>query len=298
MVQGIQGQNRQQIQKALKRGAKAVLMSRGMNPSTRRGNKELENLLNQLGRKSYASVEDAIRMGEALGWEIVKLSEKRNQKNLDASVIRQVAESGNLLSELTPNSDGAQQHIESLTSEISVNIDMKQGASPIEKTPTVTVTGQEGNAASETTESQTVKVKSEPVVAEDDDFAATTADLESDPPLPTSVSEAVAAVSPPRQPDGAEMDSEAEEEPAAVDADTVEDLQSATLASTSPGDAEGQGTSNDDSDLGLSVASKGTEGVEDLDEDENNESEDFVEESVSVASKLSGEETEIASARK
>lgn len=238
MVQNIQNQSRQQqVQKALKRGAKAVLMSRGMNPSTRRGNKELDNLLDQLGQKSYASVEDAIRMGEALGWEIVKLSEKRNQKNLDASVLRQVAESGNLLSELTPNTDDAQ-HIESLTSEISVDIDMKQGASPIEKTPTVTVTGQEGKAApteSTPTEasSQTNKVKSEPVVQQEDNFGATAADIESDPPLAKSVSEAVAAVSPERQPDGAEMDSEAEEEAAIVDADKVEDLQSATLASPS-----------------------------------------------------------------
>ncbi|HEY9880829.1 MAG TPA: hypothetical protein V6D29_20385 [Leptolyngbyaceae cyanobacterium] len=294
MVQGVPSQNRQQIQKALKRGAKAVLMSRGMNPSTRRGNKELENLLNQLGQKSYASVEDAIRMGEALGWEIVKLSEKRNQKNLDASVIRQVAESGNLLSELTPNSDKDQPQVESLESGIKVEIDMKQGASPIEKTPEVHVSGQAANttssgASSAGSSGKENKVTSEPVSAkgQEDNFAATVGDVEDEIPAPKSISHAETITGVNRAPDGQDMDSEAPEEAAAADADEVEDVLPEP-------DAKTEGL---DADVSVSVASKGSEGVDDSDEGEN--AEDFVrEEAVSVASKVSGEDPEIMQARR
>lgn len=252
MVQNNQLQGNQ-TRKALKRGAKAVLMSRGMNPSTKRGNKELEMLLDGLAKKSYASLEDAIRMGEAVGWEIVKLSERRNQTNLDASVIRQVAQSGDLFAMTMPQAEADHDQANAVDSEVSVDINMKRGASPIEKTPEISISGQASEQASESSpaaSSQENVVKSEPVAPpSQDDDAATAADIESDAPLPGSLSEALEVVTPARATDGADMDSEAEEEAAAVDADDVEEVLPEPNAS-------GQSKLGADDDVTLSVPSK------------------------------------------
>ena len=295
MVQNQQPQKRQ-TQRALRQGAKAVLISRGMNPSTRRGNRELEMLLDKLAQKSYASAEDALHMGEALGWEIVKLSERRGQTHLDASVIRQVAQSGDLFALTMPQAEADHDQANAVDANVSVNLNMKRGASPIEKTPEVSVSGQSSQAAptaeagSTAEASQEEVVTSEPVTPDPtEDDAATAADIESDAPMPTGLSDAIEVVTPPRATDGADMDSEAEEEAAAVDADQEEDVA-----------PEPSGTSKNrlgaDDDVTLSVPSKGSEGVqEDVADDDDNE---FVEETISVPSKLSGQSAEISEARK
>lgn len=304
MVQSDQSQGRQ-IQKALRRGAKAVLMSRGMNPSTRRGNKELDILLGRLAQKSYASLEDAVRMGEAVGWEIVKLSEKRNQRNLDASVIRQINTRGDLFSLVMPQAEAdadAADAAADLDSNIAVDIAMHRSDSPIEKTPEVTITGQQAPSAStESSPSQKEPspkeetVTSEPVTEfpESDDMAATVADVEDETPEPASISHGVAMVTPDKAPDGADMDSEADEEPAAADADEVEDVL--------PDPEADQPLSQADPDLGLSVASKGTAGIADLEAIETMadqaDGEPIPEEAISPSSKLTGEEPEILQAR-
>lgn len=296
--------SKREVEKALRRGAKAVLMSRGMNPSTRRGNRELDMLLDRLNQKSYASLEDAIRMGEAVGWEIVKLSERRNQTHLDASVIRQVADSKDLFALVMPQAEADHDQANAVDSEISVELGMARGASPIEKTPEVTVTGQASGGskqsgagqagAGQSAQAKETTVTSEPVnpAEQEDDFAATAADIEGDAPMPGSVTEAIAAVTPGTTPDGADMDSDAPEEPAAVDADAVEDVLPDPSAPVGP-----KGASDD---VTMSVASKGTEGTEDLEAAAatGDTQQDFPVESVSVPSKVSGEEQEIKEARK
>lgn len=56
------------------------------------------------------------------------------------------------------------------------------------------------------------------------DDAATVSDIESDAPMPKNISEALAAVTPPKAPDGSSIDSSAEDEAAVTDADAVEDV--------------------------------------------------------------------------
>ncbi|MBD2259718.1 succinate dehydrogenase assembly factor 2 [Pseudanabaena sp. FACHB-2040] len=249
MVQRNQLQGNQ-TQKALRRGAKAVLMSRGVNPSTRRGNKELDMLLNKLAQKSYASLEDAVRMGEAVGWEIAKLAERRNQTNLDASVIRQVAESGDLFALTMPQAGADHDQANAADSQVTVDIDMKRGGSPIEKTPEISVSGKASESSPAAEKAQEDIVKSEPVTPlSDEDDAATAADIESDAPMPGSLSEAMEVVTPPRSTDGADMDSEAEEEAAAVDADDMEDVMPDPEASE-------ESTLGADDDVTVSVPAK------------------------------------------
>lgn len=295
--------SKREVEKALRRGAKAVLMSRGMNPSTRRGNKELDMLLDRLNQKSYASLEDAVRMGEAVGWEIVKLSERRNQTHLDASVIRQVADSKDLFALVMPQAEADHDQANAVDSQVAVDIGMARGASPIEKTPEVTVTGQESKgakqagtakaSAGQAAQGKETTVKSERVnpAEKEDDFAATAADIEGDAPMPEGVTDAIASVTPGKTPDGADMDSDAQEEPAAVDADKVEDVLPDPNAPTPKGASD---------DVTMSVPSKGTEGIEDLEAAAatGDKKQDFPVESVSVPSKVSGEEQEIREARK
>jgi hypothetical protein len=69
------------------------------------------------------------------------------------------------------------------------------------------------------------------------DDAATVSDVESDAPMPKSVSEALAAVTPAKAPDGSSMDSQAEDEAAVTDTDAVEDVLPDPKAPVEPGKA-------------------------------------------------------------
>ncbi|MFE4106979.1 hypothetical protein [Almyronema epifaneia] len=89
-----------QAQKSIRKAAKRVLTEKGLNPTTRKGNKEFDLLLQQLRSASFASNQAAIAAGEQLGQKIVELSQQQGKQDLDRGVIRQMALTTNWLTEL------------------------------------------------------------------------------------------------------------------------------------------------------------------------------------------------------
>jgi hypothetical protein len=85
-----------QVQQALQRGAKDVLVANGIQPSTRRGNKELDLAVQRLAQQTYSSLEEAAKTGEALGQKIVELSQAKGKTDLDGGIIRQMMLTGEI----------------------------------------------------------------------------------------------------------------------------------------------------------------------------------------------------------
>ncbi|MGF1568027.1 MAG: hypothetical protein ACFCVD_08135 [Nodosilinea sp.] len=85
-----------QIRQAMRRAAKDVLVANGIEPSTRRGNKELDLALQRLARQSYDSLEVATEVGQALGQKIVELSQAQGTTNLDGGIVRQMLLTGEI----------------------------------------------------------------------------------------------------------------------------------------------------------------------------------------------------------
>lgn len=83
--------NRNQIEKSLKRAVKRVLAAKGINLSTRKGNKELDFVLKQMTGTSFSSFTEVEATGEALGIKIVELSEQLGKTHLDRGVIRHLS---------------------------------------------------------------------------------------------------------------------------------------------------------------------------------------------------------------
>ncbi|PSN13730.1 hypothetical protein C7293_14640 [filamentous cyanobacterium CCT1] len=79
-----------QIQQALRRGAKAALVAGGIQPSTRRGNKELTLAVQRLAQQPYSTLKEATQTGETLGQKIVEISQTKGLTHLDGAVVRQM----------------------------------------------------------------------------------------------------------------------------------------------------------------------------------------------------------------
>lgn len=85
-----------QIQNALQRGAKDVLVASGIQPSTRRGNKELDLAVQRLAQQPYSTLEEATQTGKALGQKIVELSQAKGKTVLDGGIVRQMMLTGEI----------------------------------------------------------------------------------------------------------------------------------------------------------------------------------------------------------
>ncbi|MBF2025848.1 MAG: hypothetical protein IGS48_03655 [Oscillatoriales cyanobacterium C42_A2020_001] len=84
------------IEKAIKKGAKKVIVESGISPSTRSGNKELSHLVTDLSKQSFETVQAAQQYGESLGQKIVEFSRQANKQYLDSGIIRLLRSQKNL----------------------------------------------------------------------------------------------------------------------------------------------------------------------------------------------------------
>ncbi|MEA5508428.1 GatB/YqeY domain-containing protein [Crocosphaera sp. UHCC 0190] len=74
--------------KVLKKTIKTVMTKQGVNPSTRKGNKELDILVKQLAKQPFPSEEEAKTAAEKLGRSLVELSQKNGKTYLDKGVVK------------------------------------------------------------------------------------------------------------------------------------------------------------------------------------------------------------------
>jgi uncharacterized protein len=75
--------------KLLKKTIKTFITKQGVNPSTRKGNRELDILIKQLAKQSFTSEEQAKTAAEKLGKSLVELSQKNGKNYLDKGVVKQ-----------------------------------------------------------------------------------------------------------------------------------------------------------------------------------------------------------------
>jgi hypothetical protein len=80
-----------QVEKEITRSAKKILVEQGLNPSTKRGNKELSIVVRRLASTPCNNVQFARDLGTTLGQRIVTLSQKLGKTHLDQSIIQQLA---------------------------------------------------------------------------------------------------------------------------------------------------------------------------------------------------------------
>src|SRR5512147_3027463 len=80
---------RTKLVKLLKKTIKTVMTKQGVNPSTRKGNKELDILVKQLAKQSFTSEEAAKAAAEKLAESLVTLSQKNGKTYLDKGVVKQ-----------------------------------------------------------------------------------------------------------------------------------------------------------------------------------------------------------------
>ena len=73
------------------KSAKAVIATRGINTTTRKGSKELELLIKKITNRSLINREQATQIGQNVGEKIVDLSVQKEKSNLDKGVVRQLA---------------------------------------------------------------------------------------------------------------------------------------------------------------------------------------------------------------
>ena len=85
------------LQKLLKKSIKKVVAEKGISPTTRKGNRELEILVKKIAKQPFNSLEQARIIGEKLGEKIAEISQQRGKENLDKGVIRQLAIQGEML---------------------------------------------------------------------------------------------------------------------------------------------------------------------------------------------------------
>ena len=85
-----------QIYQALRRGAKEALVANGIQPSTRRGSKELTLAVQRLAQQSYGSLDEATQTGQALGQTIAERSQAKGKTDLDGGIVRQMMLTGEI----------------------------------------------------------------------------------------------------------------------------------------------------------------------------------------------------------
>lgn len=77
--------------KLLTKSIKEAVAKKEINPTTRKGNKELSLLVKQIANENLCNEEQAIKYGEQLGEVIAEFSNKNQKKSLDRGVIKQIA---------------------------------------------------------------------------------------------------------------------------------------------------------------------------------------------------------------
>ncbi|NER00619.1 MAG: hypothetical protein F6K30_28650, partial [Cyanothece sp. SIO2G6] len=85
------------IENIIRKQVNKVLHDAGMNPSTRRGNKELKHLIGNLAQTPIADEVAATELGITVGQQILEVSKQKGKKNLDQGVVIQVIACGNHL---------------------------------------------------------------------------------------------------------------------------------------------------------------------------------------------------------
>ena len=86
------------IEKSIKASIKREISARGINVTTRRGNKELKFLTHKIADYSFEDLEQAKIAGEKLGQHLSEVFQQRNKQHLDGGLIRQVTLQNNLWS--------------------------------------------------------------------------------------------------------------------------------------------------------------------------------------------------------
>ena len=86
------------LEKSIKASIKREISARGINVTTRRGNKELKFLTQKIAGYSFENLEQARMAGEKLGQHLSELFQQRNKQYLDGGLIRQVALQKNIWS--------------------------------------------------------------------------------------------------------------------------------------------------------------------------------------------------------
>ena len=84
--------NGRQIQAALSRSARDTLVANGIQPTNRRGTKELNRAVQRLAQQSYSSLDEATQAGQSLGQKIVERSQGKTE--LDGGIVRQLMITG------------------------------------------------------------------------------------------------------------------------------------------------------------------------------------------------------------
>ncbi len=99
MSQSTQGQvTAKAIEKSIKASIKREISAKGINVTTRRGNKELKFLTSKIASYSFENLEQARIAGEKLGQHLSEVLQQRNKQNLDGGLIRQVTYQNSLWS--------------------------------------------------------------------------------------------------------------------------------------------------------------------------------------------------------
>ncbi len=97
MSQSTQGKvTAKALQKTIKASIKREISVRGINVTTRRGNKELKFLTQKIAGYSFENLEQARIAGEKLGQHLSELFQQRKKPHLDGSLIRQVTFQNNI----------------------------------------------------------------------------------------------------------------------------------------------------------------------------------------------------------
>ena len=116
------------LERAIKTSIKREISARGINVTTRRGNKELKFLTEKIAGYSFENIEQARIAGEKLGQYLAELFQQKKKPNLDGGLIRQVTFQKNIWSL-------AGLLVEETHSEETVSL--KEGASQITATETI-----------------------------------------------------------------------------------------------------------------------------------------------------------------
>ena len=85
------GYTSKKIEKALNKAIKKILAQHQINPTTKKGNKQLKFFLSKIAQRNFPNLEEAERIGEQLGEQIISICNKSNKKVLDRGVIVQLA---------------------------------------------------------------------------------------------------------------------------------------------------------------------------------------------------------------
>jgi uncharacterized protein YqeY len=82
--------NENNLFKLLKKSIKKTILENGIDPNTKKGNKELEYLLKKIATFHFNSLEQVQVQGEKIGHLIVKLSNERGKIALDQGIIQHI----------------------------------------------------------------------------------------------------------------------------------------------------------------------------------------------------------------